>query len=147
MKRGNLPTGQKTTITGRKKDLHQICSWQMNIILKCANWGVNQGRKDGKCHNLPPNLKPRVNWYAKGAFTIFADQFAQIWYDTAMNNFFRPGNIYHLLTESEVITGKSPTEASLSLDDSTSRPGPEISQQLPNGRCYRLSYYMAFYRK
>ena len=48
---------------------------------------------------MPPNLKPRVNWYAKGAFTIFADQFAQIWYDTAMNNFFRPVNIYHLLTE------------------------------------------------
>ena len=93
-----------------------------------GKWIWYQGRKDGNCHNLPPNLKPRVNWYAKGAFTIFADQFAQIWYDTAMNNFFRPVNIYHLLTESEVITGKSSTEASLSLDDNTSRPGPEISQ-------------------
>ena len=93
----------------------------MNMILKCANWGVNQGRKDGKCHNLPPNLKPRVNWYEKGAFIIFAEQFEQIWYDdTARSNFFRPVNIYHLLTESEVIIGKSPTEASLSPDDNTS---------------------------
>ena len=74
---------------------------EKRICTKFAHgkWIWYQGRKDGKCHNLPPNLKPRVNWYAKGAFTIFADQFAQIWYDTAMNNFFRPVNIYHLLTE------------------------------------------------